>query len=280
MKPVVSSVSQVVLFSYVPNVERVCAVAMRSCNSAHSSHTLCSQQGLDGEPALNDERIASLLQKALEMGHHSVLEHAYFTFDLQNMSRACSHQLVRHRLASCSQQSQRHVRITRGCGYVKPRSVDGVTARVQMNGANVQLTFDDAMDLTRQIEESFLIQGVKAEDARYVRPNAATTNITVSMNARELLHFLALRCATPAQWEIRDMAWAMFACLKLVAPIIFRALPFTSTDSAAKEKAMKLESIVCGAYPIFTTAPLGTLIEIPLKELGLEHTVSAFVEKR
>jgi thymidylate synthase ThyX len=149
-----------------------------------------------------------------------------------------------------------------------------------MNGANVQLTFDDAMDLTRQIEESFLIQGVKAEDARYVRPNAATTNITVSMNARELLHFLALRCTTPAQWEIRDMAWAMFACLKLVAPTIFRTLRISNTDSVVREKTMKLEGIVCGAYPIFTTAPLGTLIEIPLKELGLEHTVSAFVEKR
>ena len=275
-----SSASQVVLLSYVPNVERVCAAAMRSCNSAHSSHTLYSQQALDGEPALDEGRTASLLQKALEMGHHSVLEHACFTFDLQSISRACSHQLVRHRLASYSQQSQRHVRITRGCGYIKPRSVDGITAQVQMNGVNMQLTFDDAMDLAKQIEEAFLIQGVKAEDARYVRPNAATTNITVSMNARELLHFLALRCATPAQWEIRDMAWAMFACLKLVAPTIFRTLRISNTDSVVREKTMKLEGIVCGAYAVFRTAPLGTLMEISLGELGLEHTVSAFVEKR
>ena len=260
-------------------MERVCAAAMRSCNSAHSSHTLYSRQELDGEPALDDGRTASLLQKALEMGHHSVLEHAYFTFDLQNISRTCSHQLVRHRLASYSQQSQRHVRITRGCGYIKPRSVDGITAQVQMNGVNMQLTFDDAMDLTRQIEEAFLIQGIEAEDARYVRPNAATTNITVSMNARELLHFLGLRCTIAAQWEIRDVAWAMFGCLKLVAPTIFRTLPIASADSSVREKITRLESNVCGAYAIFKTSSPGKLIEIPLAELGLEHAVGAFVQK-
>ena len=277
--------SKVILFSYDPDMERVCAASMRSCYSAHPAYDLYSYskesgQTLEGERPFDDERGRSLLRKALELEHLDVLEHALLTFDLQHVSRACTHQLVRHRLASFSQQSQRFVRITPSRGYVRPPSIgEDVKVPVQIRGTNLEMTFDDIMNTTAQMEEALLGTGVKAEDARYVRPNAAATNIVASMNPRQLLHVLALRCAGDAQWEIRDVAWAMFACAKLVAPSIFETLPAMNASSYVKENIAKLDLAIGEAYPIFVASSRGQLVEIPLGQLGLEHTVRAFVRK-
>lgn len=276
--------SSVILFTYTPNMERLCAAAMRACNSPHPSYTLYSgKDALEDETPLDEERIKTLLQRAVELGHHSILEHAQLTFDLQNVSRSCTHQLVRHRIAAYSQQSQRHVKITRGeGGYVKPPSISENT-RVPITISSlkdpVNLTFDDILDITRQMEAGLLERGIKAEDARYVRPNAAVTNIVTSMNARELLHVLRLRCASSAQWEIRDVAWAMLACTKLVAPSIFKNLPGTENAPAFQEKNTKLEETVDQVRPLFTAAHAGELIEIPLEQIGQEHPVQALTRK-
>lgn len=273
--------SKVVLFSYDPDVERVCAAAMRSCYSPHTSHDLYlysdeKAHALEDERPLNDQRIGTLLQKALELEHLDILEHGLLTFDLEHVSRACTHQLVRHRLASFSQQSQRYVKITRSRGHIRPPAIrDDAKIPVNIRDVKLEMSFEDMMDAASQMEEGLLKIGVKAEDARYVRPNAAVTNIVTSMNPRQLLHVLALRCASDAQWEIRDLAWAMFACAKLVAPNIFKTLP--SANTALQEKITRLDLVVKGVRDVFTASLRGELVEIPVDQIGQEHSVRAFV---
>ena len=139
------------------------------------------------------------------MGHHSVIEHAVFTFSVEGVSRALTHQLVRHRVASYSQQSQRYVSMKEP-SYVTPHTVQDDPEALKV--------FED----TGKLES----MGIPAEDARYLLPNGCTTNITITMNARELLHFFSLRCCNRAQWEIREMADRMLELCREVSPVIFR----------------------------------------------------------
>ncbi len=281
---VLAAESKVILFSYDPEMERVCAAAMRSCYSPHTSYDLYLNSDdktnpLEDERPLNDQRIESLLEKALELEHHDILEHALLTFDLQHVSRACTHQLVRHRLASFSQQSQRYVKITRSRGHIKPPAIrDDVKVPLQIHGTNLEMNFEDMIDLAAQMEEGLLKAGARAEDARYVRPNAAVTNIVTSMNPRQLLHVLELRCAPDAQWEIRDLAWAMFACAKLVAPSIFKTLSSAKNDTALREKISKLDMTVKQTHDAFVSSSREELVEIPLDQIGLAHSVRAYVK--
>lgn len=154
-------------------------------------------------------------------GHHSALEHASFTFAVDGISRACSHQLVRHRLASYNQQSQRYVRFGTGDDFVVPPNIDVVP--------EARAVFMEAMEQARdaydRLVEIGLDQGYSnetvQEDARFVLPNAAETKIVVTMNARELRHFFRVRCCRRAQWEINRLAWAMRHLATLVAPTLF-----------------------------------------------------------
>lgn len=161
--------------------------------------------------SLSDEKVSGILKKVVGYGHHSVVEHANFTFAIKGISRACSHQLVRHRLASYSQQSQR---------YVKFEEMEHATPARIKNNETAKNIYDDAM---KTVAKAYLElkELVPAEDARYVLPNAALTNLMVTMNARELLHFFRLRCCTRAQWEIRQMSELMLKEVKKVAPVIF-----------------------------------------------------------
>src|SRR6184192_4954925 len=136
-------------------------------------------------PELN----ANLERAGVKMSQDSMLRHGSFTFDLQGISRAASHQIVRHRIASFSQQSQRYVKVTRSYGYLKPPGVpEDLKVPVEIKGHKIELNFEDVMDLTRQAEEGLVAKGIKAEDSRYLRPNAATTNIVMSMSPRQLIH--------------------------------------------------------------------------------------------
>lgn len=189
--------------AYTPQPERLCGAAARSCASKKGASELA------GAPV---EKLLSALRKAVGKGHLSVVEHASFTFSLEGISRACSHQLVRHRIASYSQQSQRHVKLGRG-GYVVPPSISRNPEALD--------AFKKALDAAMEGYERLLELGVPLEDARYLLPNAAPTNIVVTMNARELLHFFELRCCTHAQWEIREVAWEMLRKVKEVAPELF-----------------------------------------------------------
>ena len=162
---------------------------------------------------VDEENALKLLQSLVDKGHGSILEHCCFTFSIEGISRACSHQLVRHRIASYSQQSQRYVRGEKFSAVI-PESIQ--------KNENALHHFNNILD---DISETYtlLVEKYKIpkEDVRYLLPNATTTNIVVTMNARELLHFIELRSSPRAQWEIRELAQEMLSLLKKVAPVIF-----------------------------------------------------------
>lgn len=192
------------LIAHTPDPDQVCSMAARTCTS-HSCPMLDSNVGT--------------LRHALASGHESVAEHAVFTFQVEGISRACSHQLVRHRLASYSQQSQRYVSMD-GFEYVKPPCIDP-ELQVKYSGQSLEYTFDDMMDMIDGWHHYLIEAGIPEEDARYVLPNACCTNITITMNARELRHFLEERCCSRAQWEIRELAEKMLEQVRAVAPVLF-----------------------------------------------------------
>ncbi len=193
------------LLAYTPEPELVCAKAMRACRTKQPAYQL----------ELSREDVARLIRNARKLGHLSVLEHASFTFSVSGISRACSHQLVRHRMASYSQQSHRAVAVARSDVVVPPS--------VKRNSKSLEV-FQKSMDDSFNSFNELLKRGIRLEDARYVLPNALMTNITVTMNARELLHFFRLRLASSAQWEIRELARRMLQEVKKIAPVMFEHL--------------------------------------------------------
>ena len=192
------------LLTYTPDPEKVVAAAARLCYADASVAELL------GQPPEQSDR---LLGRIMELGHFSVLEHASFTFGLEGLSRACSHQLVRHRIASFSQQSQRYV--------AHDQPFDCITPATISEHRELQALFDAHMQATHALYSALLAAGVPAEDARFVLPNAAATKLVMTMNARELRHFFALRCCRRAQWEIQAMARDMLKLAKQVAPRLF-----------------------------------------------------------
>lgn len=192
------------LLTHTPDPEAVVAAAARLCYSPSSIDQLLEKSRSDRE---------ALLRKILSLGHTSVLEHANFTFGIEGISRACSHQLVRHRIASYAQQSQRYVSHKQRFAAVTPPSIERRPELLE----RYQALLDDIHGVYRQLIDA----GVPAEDARFVLPNAAQTKLVMSMNARELLHFFNLRCCRRAQWEIRAMAKEMLRLVRPVAPLLF-----------------------------------------------------------
>jgi thymidylate synthase (FAD) len=192
------------LLTHTPEPEEVVTAAARLCYSAASIDRLLEKSRQDRE---------SLLSRILSLGHYSVLEHASFTFGIEGISRACSHQLVRHRLASYSQQSQRYVAQKERFAAVTPPSIAA--------HPDLQERYDALLTEIHEVYRQFLDAGVPAEDARFVLPNAAETKIVMTMNARELLHFFDLRCCRRAQWEIRLMAIEMLRLARKAAPLLF-----------------------------------------------------------
>jgi thymidylate synthase (FAD) len=197
---------RVVLLSWTKNAQEVVSAAIRQCYSAVGAADLRQK--------ITSQKQKELIKMVLASGHTSTLEHASFTFAIEGISRACSHQLVRHRLASYSQQSQRYVDFSReGINFVVPPSI-----------RNDPGSFKEFKKAIKNAEETYFSlrkKGVAAEDARFVLPNAAETKIVVTMNARELLHFFELRLCQRAQWEIRALAGAMLKEVKKVCPTIF-----------------------------------------------------------
>jgi thymidylate synthase (FAD) len=197
---------KVALLQHTPEPEQTVALAARLCYSPADIDEL--QERLTG----ND--ITAFLDKIMSLGHHSVLEHASFTFGIDGISRTTSHQLVRHRIASFSQQSQRYVSHVERFGAVIP---DSIAARPELLAR-----FEEQLQALHNCYRDLVAAGVPAEDARYILPNATETKIIVTMNARELRHFFELRCCERAQWEIRAMATEMLGLVKVVAPVIFK----------------------------------------------------------
>lgn len=162
---------------------------------------------------------AEFVGRILASGHESPIEHVSFTFAVSGVSRALSHQLVRHRLASYSQQSQRYVDAA-AFDYVLPPAIAAIP--------EAKAAFEAAMDqagtayATLQAILARHGRGAKAnEDARFVLPNACQTRLVVTMNCRSLLHFFELRCCNRAQWEIRALADEMLRQCREVLPVLF-----------------------------------------------------------
>ena len=159
----------------------------------------------------DSENYESALKHATGSGHTSVLEHAVFTFHVEGLSRAALAQLTRHRLASFDVQSQRYVKLDNWKAVI-PNSVAGSEFAAEA---------DSLIRESMALYQRMLDAGVPAEDARYITPQAITTELVMSMNARELLHFFSLRTCNRAQWEIRRLADEMLTLCKQLAPEIF-----------------------------------------------------------
>ena len=165
-------------------------IAAKTCYSENTIREI-------SENKTSKEDKLKLLQKVMDSGHHSIAEHINFTIGIDGISRSCSHQLVRHRLCTYSQQSQRYVDMSKKeCfDFVIPESLTFKTEMAHKY-INMMYTIKDFYD-------ELIGEGLKPEDARYILPNATCTNITVSTNLRNLMHVMGLRLCSRAQWEIR-----------------------------------------------------------------------------
>jgi thymidylate synthase (FAD) len=153
------------------------------------------------------------LRSIIDSGHTSILEHVTFTFAVEGVSRALLAQITRHRIASFSVQSQRYVNFDNGFDYIVP---DEIACDEKL----CEMFHEDMKRLAERYAE-YRKAGIKAEDARMILPMAAETKFIMTMNARELLHFFALRCCERAQLEIRELAYAMLDEVNKVLPEVF-----------------------------------------------------------
>lgn len=184
------------LLSITPNPEALIEQATRTCYDSEC----------------NPDTRSSFLKGVMKRGHESVIEHASVTFRLKGVSRALTHQLVRHRLASYSQVSQRYVKF-KNFKYVTPPEIEG--------NKQAKKKFKETMSVIKVAYENLVHMGVKAEDARFVLPNACETEIVVTMNFRALRNFFKLRLDSHAQWEIQEVAKKMLEEVYKHAPSIF-----------------------------------------------------------
>jgi thymidylate synthase (FAD) len=192
------------LLNHTPEPERAIAAAARLCYAPVGAAELLEK--------MTDEAVRKVLKTVTTSGHLSALEHASYTFAIDGVSRAMTHQLVRHRLASYNQQSQRYVSYD-DPAFIVPPEIDADPEK--------RLAFITACGDAFLAYRAMVDAGVPAEDARYLLPNAMETKIVVTMNIRELLHFLELRCCRRAQWEIRAVADRMLELAEPTAPYIF-----------------------------------------------------------
>lgn len=193
------------ILSHTENPEKTVAQAAKLCYSPSSIENL--------KEKIEKDDVGKFIRKLLSMRHLSAFEHASFTFGIDGISRVTTHELVRHRIASYSQQSQRYIEEKNMFEYKIPPSVE--------KNDDLKKIYREFMEKSFETYNYFVASGVAKEDARFVLPNAKEAKIIVSMNARELRHFFNLRMCTRAQWEIREMASKMCELVNEIAPNIF-----------------------------------------------------------
>lgn len=212
---------KVKLLEYTPNAEKLVASAAKLCYSASEIEDL--QKNLD------KEKVDKFLNMLMSYGHESPVEHVCFTFAIEGVSRSLTHQLVRHRIASYSQQSQRYVRLNQ-FEYVIPPSVEKDEKAKEIFERTMESCQKAYDDIANTLKEQYVKSGMREveaekkaiEDARYVFPNACSSKIIVTMNARSLMNFFRHRCCNRAQWEIRQLAENMLFEVKKIAPTLFK----------------------------------------------------------
>ncbi|MFW6014393.1 MAG: FAD-dependent thymidylate synthase [Nanoarchaeota archaeon] len=209
------------LLNYTPAPANLVARAARLCYSNSEIDELLEN--------MTQENCETLLKKLLQLGHESPIEHASFTFAIEGISRACSHQLVRHRIASYSQQSQRYVDSS-DYSYIIPPSVK--------KDEKLKEHYENIMSEIGKFYEE-LKESVPKEDARFVLPNACETKLVITMNARSLKNFFKHRTCIRAQWEIRNMAQKMLKICREESPVLFDNMgPDCITEKVCPEGSM------------------------------------------
>jgi thymidylate synthase (FAD) len=189
---------KVELLSITPDAEKLIEIAGRISHLSYDKQT--------------EDSYKEFIKRIIKLGHFSILEHAYATFKISGISRACSHQLVRHRICSFTQQSQRYVDES-NFEYIIPDSV--------RNNLKAYELFTDFVNKAKSVYIELLKLGIKKEDARYVLPNATTTQIIMTANFREWRHIIELRGNISSQWEIRRIMIEILKILKSYAPNCF-----------------------------------------------------------
>ncbi|MFH1781473.1 MAG: FAD-dependent thymidylate synthase [Patescibacteria group bacterium] len=219
---------KVSLISHTQDAEETVVAAIRQCYS--------NKGGEELKEKTKEELRKRLIKQIIASGHTSTIEHASFTFAIEGVSRAATHQLVRHRIASYSQQSQRYVEEKGELDYIIPPKIKKNEEALKM--------YEDSIKRDHETYKKLIGMGVDKEDARYLLPNAAETKIVATFNARSLMNFLEKRLCTRAQWEIRLLAQAMLQEVKKVAPTIFEfAGPTCETEKICWEGDMS-----CGKW--------------------------------
>lgn len=228
---------KVKLLTHTPQPQKIVSAAAKLCYARADIDTV-----MDG---LTPEKTESFVEMLAQIGHESPMEHMSFTFGIENVSRALLAQITRHRMASFSVQSQR---------YVKEMDFEFITPPAIESDDNAKALYLETMSdiakaynrLADTLKTKYIAEGMdqkaaekKAiEDARFVLPNACTTKMIVTMNARSLLNFFKLRCCSRAQWEIRELACKMLELVKEVAPTIFADAGPACVRGACSEGAM------------------------------------------
>ncbi len=193
---------KVTLISYTFDADFIAAIAAKVCYSNNSIEKI----------KMDEQSKSNILKRVIKSGHLSVIEHASFTYALEGISRIATHQLVRHRLASYSQQSHRYTKIKQN-SFIIPPSIEDNKDALDL--------YENSIKNNLEIYNKLIEMGIKKEDARFVIPQGVSSSIIVTMNARELMHFFTLRCCVRAQWEIRNAAIEMLKLAKTKAPVIF-----------------------------------------------------------
>jgi len=219
------------------------AVIYSACRQCYSSNFAGKIFAESIEKKAEHEKF---VRHVIASGHASPLEHVKFTFALEGVSRALTHQLVRHRLASYSQQSQRYVRES-SFAYIVPPSIDA-DEEMKREYANIMRAIQDSYNTLLEMFAKKNRQGEDAnQDARFVLPQAVETKIVLTMNCRELRHFFEERCCVRAQWEIRALAVEMLMICRRELPVVF-------DDAGAKCVGLGYcpegEKFTCGKYPL------------------------------
>ena len=237
---------KVKIIAYTPNPEEVVASAAKLCYS---------KVGVDEiQENLTEEGIEKFVSMLSAIGHHSPLEHCTFTFAVEGISRACSHQLVRHRIASYSQQSQRYVKLDK-FDYIIPTAIE--------NNEFAKDIFLNAMEqdqkayngIVEELMNEYIassgytlasiprseynkLEKLAIEDARYVFPNACETKIVFTFNLRSLINFIRHRSCSRAQWEIRELANEIIKIMEKDYPVISKFLGAPCQFGKCPEGAM------------------------------------------
>lgn len=220
--------ANVVLLAYTPMPEKTIACAAKLCYSKTGIDNI-----LEG---LSDEKCADFLDMLTQIGHESPIEHASFTFGIEGVSRSLLAQITRHRIASFSVQSQRYVEL-KNFEFVTPPAIEAAPEAMEVFTKAMEEDTEHYLELTEILKNKYIKEMTEAgvnektaartaekkaiEDARFVLPNACTTKMVVTMNARSLYNFFSHRCCNRAQWEIRDVANKMLALVKEAAPNLF-----------------------------------------------------------